>query len=166
MPASIWWWRILEYSWRTSSFSFSKLMETVRHTNESIRKTSRSNAVARPHHPPTPRRHQEKGQKARLSTKTRGSSLPVRRGLPSRREILKGIKCYLFSLAAWRGATLSERRIKDQVILLSYIERFPCPADQRDADYCPYHQRKGHPLEQCATLGGYLMRNTRYMILS
>lgn len=42
-----------------------------------------------------------------------------------------------------------EQWIIDEVISLPHVDQLPSEEGQRNTNYCPYHRKKGHNLEQC-----------------
>lgn len=72
----------------------------------------------------------------------------AQRGQSSRRGNQKISLFYPFPCSAKRATALLEQLVKDQVIHLPYTDRFPSVVDQKVVSYCPYRQRRGHPLEQ------------------
>lgn len=132
------------------------LMEASRRINESVRKTSkrsstsRVNSVARL----SPRKRlivavAEKDQGSRSSNQ---KSLLTGQTTNQNSNGKKDIPC-LTILSLWHEESHSVIRAMD--------ERFNHPAgfcgadalqeDKKEAKYCPYHRRKGHTLEQCAS---------------
>lgn len=48
-----------------------------------------------------------------------------------------------------KATNFLEKWIKDEDVTLSHVDRLPTEENLRDPNYCPYHRRKGHNLEQC-----------------
>lgn len=43
--------------------------------------------------------------------------------------------------------------MKDSIVQLPIVNPAPTSAEERDPNFCPYHRRKGHTLEQCFVFG-------------
>lgn len=44
---------------------------------------------------------------------------------------------------------LLKQWVKDSIVQLPIVNPAPTPVKERDPNFCPYHRRKGHSLEQC-----------------
>lgn len=66
-----------------------------------------------------------------------------------------------FSYRQKKAATLLEQWVKGQVVRLSHVDRFSSMVDQKAANFCPYHRRRGHPLEQCVVFRRLLDENLK-----
>lgn len=135
--------------------SFSKLIEAVRRTNESVRKPSRptinSYSGVAPRSFPIKRpvlAAVEDGQEVR----------PPKSKKPSFRQGYKtdnrpGKKSYLvfppFPCGIKKVITLLNQWVKDEAVTLPHMDQLPYEEDQHEPNFCSYHRRRGHNLEQC-----------------
>lgn len=46
-------------------------------------------------------------------------------------------------------ATLLKQWIKDSIVQLSFVNQTPSQIKVKDPNFCTYHRRKGHALDQC-----------------
>lgn len=132
--------------------SFSKLMEASRRTNESTRRTPKSNRtvlVAR-----TFRKKRQIVAAVEGSSKEGSSSKkkPTHK-LDHKHKFKLERKPYPplppLPCSAKKAVALLKQWVNDPIVQLPLVSQAPTQIDERNPNFCPYHCRRGHTLDQC-----------------
>lgn len=121
--------------------SFSKLMEAARRTNESVRRTLGANKTFSTSRPFAKRKH------AVAAVEVGSSSYKKPTQKPDKKKNRSYPPLPPFPCDSKKVASLLKQCVKGSVIQLPPVSSAPTPVEDRDPNFCPYHRRRGHPLE-------------------
>lgn len=135
--------------------SFSKLVEAARRTNESVRNPSRpainSHSGVAPRSFPRKRHVIAAIEDGREAKPPRSKKPYFRQGYKA--DNRQGKKSYpvlpTFPYGNKKAVALLNQWVKDETVTLPRMDQLPSEEDQQEPDFCPYHRRRGHNLEQC-----------------